>query len=247
MGTTTGKSYINKAKGSTWQSWSAMTARCADRANKNYGGRGIRVCARWSGYEGYSNFFRDMGPRPAGMTLDRIDVNGDYEPANCRWADSALQARNTRRNINLTYQDRTKCLEDWSRETGIAWTTIYERIHTCGWTVERALTEAEKGGGNRTAHGSPRRKLKDWERAAARAAALGVDYHLLSERAMVPPYQLDGWLRRGFYRLQGMRNNHPLWTCQIARIERALDMMEAAQAAGQTNTVPAVGVTNVAA
>jgi len=242
MGITTGKSYINKAKGSTWQSWHAMTVRCADRTNKNYGGRGIRVCERWAGYEGYSNFFRDMGPRPAGTTLDRVNVDGDYEPGNCRWADSHTQSRNTRRNINLTHLNRTQCIEDWSRETGIAWTTIYERIHTAGWSVERALTEAEKGGGNKTAHGSPRRKLKDWEKAAARAAALGINYNLLSDRAMVPAYQLDGWLLRGFYRVLD-RKHHQLLPCQLARVEHALDMLEAAQAAG--NAVPAaVGVSH---
>lgn len=84
----------------TWTSWRKMKARCLDPADvhwKDYGGRGITVADRWLGPEGFVTFLADMGERPAGMTLDRVDVEGNYEPANCRWADAVTQANNKRR------------------------------------------------------------------------------------------------------------------------------------------------------
>jgi hypothetical protein len=81
----------------TYQSWHAMNQRCNDIKASNYhhyGGRGIKVCERWKSFE---NFLADMGDRPEGMTLDRYpDVNGDYEPSNCRWATKSEQERNKR-------------------------------------------------------------------------------------------------------------------------------------------------------
>lgn len=81
----------------TWISWMAMRNRCARatwHAFKHYGGRGITVCARWQKFE---NFYVDMGERPPGMSLDRINPNGNYTPRNCRWADAKTQAHNRRK------------------------------------------------------------------------------------------------------------------------------------------------------
>lgn len=74
-----------------------MLQRCTNPNNikwKYYGGRGISVCKRWTGSDGFPNFLADMGERPSRMTLDRVDNDGDYEPGNCRWATYSEQNRN---------------------------------------------------------------------------------------------------------------------------------------------------------
>lgn len=86
----------------TWVSWQSMITRCTNSNTagwKHYGGRGIRVCDRWRGREGFERFLVDVGVRPTGKTLDRIDVNGHYEPGNVRWASAKQQARNQRTTV----------------------------------------------------------------------------------------------------------------------------------------------------
>ena len=83
----------------TYSTWENMKSRCTNPTVPSYsyyGGRGIEVCSRWQGPEGFLNFIADMGERPREMTLDRVDVNGNYEPANCRWATASEQRCNQR-------------------------------------------------------------------------------------------------------------------------------------------------------
>jgi hypothetical protein len=119
-----------------------MHSRC-DRPShpkfRLYGGRGIRVCARWSGRGGFENFLADMGERPAGMSLDRIDGDGNYEPSNCRWATDAEQNSNKATNHLVTHAGRTLTVAEWARRTGLLKTTIRNRLKA-GWPVEAALT-----------------------------------------------------------------------------------------------------------
>lgn len=123
--------------------WASMRDRCNNPNTANYpqyGGRGVKVCDRWNDY---SLFIADMGRRPAGHSLDRIDNNGNYEPTNCRWATRQEQNRNTRRNKTLAHNGDVRCIAEWADKTGIHEAIIRQRL-ALGWDVDRALTEPVK-------------------------------------------------------------------------------------------------------
>jgi hypothetical protein len=120
--------------------WKSMRSRCDkpnDVAYNNYGGRGIRVCERW---QKFINFFNDMGHKPVGKSIDRIDNNGDYSPENCHWVTQKEQCRNMRKNKMLKFNGETKCLSEWAEVTGFNKSTIAYRLNH-GWSVEKALTQ----------------------------------------------------------------------------------------------------------
>lgn len=117
-----------------------MLVRCDDKLAKNYGGRGITVCDRWRVFE---LFLEDMGEKPAGLTIDRKDNNGNYCKENCRWITPKQQGENKRNNRWIRVGQETRTMAQWSEITGIDKTTIYERIKR-GWDEARAVTEKPK-------------------------------------------------------------------------------------------------------
>lgn len=126
------------------QTWCRIRARCytpGAAGYENYGARGIRVCSRWLGTRGFVNFLADMGRRPgAGWSIERVDVNGNYEPGNCRWLPNREQSRNTRSNVRITVAGDTRILTDWVRAFGVSASTIKSRIAR-GWDTGRAVSQ----------------------------------------------------------------------------------------------------------
>lgn len=118
-----------------------MRDRCLNPKRHNfkfYGGRGITICERWNVFD---HFLGDMGERPPGMTLDRIDNSGPYSPENCRWSSSKEQARNRRSSHLIDYLGETRTLAGWCEELGLEYRPTLLRITVHGWSVERAFTE----------------------------------------------------------------------------------------------------------
>lgn len=159
----------NKSHGATsggqqtreYKAWLHLRARCENKSSRDfyrYGGRGIKVCARWASFE---NFIADMGARPsASHSIDRINVNGNYEPNNCRWATPKQQQMNRRDNIQISAFGRTMLASEWSSKTGLKECTIMWRIRH-GWAHEKAVSSPL------LANGSGRLATQE-QRAAAR-------------------------------------------------------------------------------
>lgn len=126
-----------------FHTWAQIRQRCSNPNHPNfkrYGGRGIVVCERWSCEAGYQNFASDMGRKPSRYhSIERIDNDGSYSPANCIWATRRTQANNRRSSTRLTHRGETRTLAEWSRLTGTAVATLSLR-HRSGWSDERAIT-----------------------------------------------------------------------------------------------------------
>lgn len=123
-----------------YRSWVGMKQRCENPKNPrwaSYGERGIKVCGRW---QDFSNFHADMGPRPEGTTLDRINNDGDYEPGNCRWATKKEQYSNMSKS--LTFRGEQLSRKAWARRIGVSVQTITHRLRT-GWPLEDVLTAGQ--------------------------------------------------------------------------------------------------------
>lgn len=136
-----------KSKTKLYRVWFDIKRRCYNtkRENyKNYGGRGIKMCEEWN--EDFMNFYNwslKNGYRE-GLTIDRIDVNGNYEPSNCRWVENKVQANNKTNNRLITYNGETHTAAEWSKIVGIRPDTILHRIKKYGWSIEKALNTKVK-------------------------------------------------------------------------------------------------------
>lgn len=125
----------------TYVSWKGMLQRCNnqnDPSYARYGGRGVTVCERWSSFE---NFWADMGTRPTGETIDRINPHGNYDPENCKWSTPREQQNNRRINHMIDVDGSKKTVTQVCRERGLNFNTVLSRLRR-GMPVELALSKA---------------------------------------------------------------------------------------------------------
>ena len=128
----------------TFKSWESMKQRCLNQNSpdySNYGGRGIQVCERW--VSSFDTFLADMGDRPAGTTLDRIDPNGNYEPSNCRWASGKTQNNNQRATKRYLFNGKELTASEISELTGVQQRLIVDRMRA-GWKIEDAVNKPNR-------------------------------------------------------------------------------------------------------
>src|SRR5574343_242318 len=121
----------------TYNTWAGMLTRCYNKnqdSYKDYGGRGITVCDRWR--NSFTEFLADMGERPKGCSIERVDNDKGYSPENCIWADYSTQAKNTRRTRHITFGGKTMSVLDWSNEIGIHYERLRDRLNR-GWLPAR--------------------------------------------------------------------------------------------------------------
>lgn len=129
-----------------YNSWDKMMRRCTDNNDeryKYYGARGITVCNEWNKFRPFYEWALSHGYDDK-LTLDRIDVNGNYEPSNCRWITMKEQNNNKRNNVNVEYNGEIKTLKQWAEKYGTNYNLLHDRYRKYGWEFERALlTPAE--------------------------------------------------------------------------------------------------------
>lgn len=131
--------YIDGKRTRTYKSWESMKQRCLNPNAPdypNYGGRGIGVCSRWK--DSYTNFYNDVGERPEGKSLDRIDNSKGYEPNNCKWSTATEQQENRRTNPRVVYNGHEITVVSLAKEIGIPAKILIWRLNNC-WGIDRAV------------------------------------------------------------------------------------------------------------
>ena len=111
-----------------YKTWKSMRQRCYnpnDMHYKDYGGRGITICERW---DKFKNFYEDMGEKPNGLEIERMNNNQGYSPENCKWATPKENSRNKRNNRIIKYGGKSQCLAEWAEELGIERDTLWHRL-----------------------------------------------------------------------------------------------------------------------
>ena len=127
-----------------------MKARCYNRKSieqyKNYGGRGIIICDEWLGDNGFINFhnWAMQNGYSDDLTIDRIDVDGNYEPDNCRWVSRKIQSLNRRNTLFITYNGKTKPLIQWCEEYNMDYKCVWKRVFALNWDFEKAISTPKK-------------------------------------------------------------------------------------------------------
>jgi hypothetical protein len=128
------------SKTTEFHTWNAMVQRCTNENHKSYyryGGRGISVCAEW--LKSFQNFYDDMGEKPSGLQLDRIDNNLGYSKDNCRWVTVEANANNRECSRNITFEGETLSVAQWSRRIGSSRQALRHRLER-GWSIQDAIT-----------------------------------------------------------------------------------------------------------
>jgi len=124
-----------------WNIYHSMKKRCLNpncKRYKDYGERGIKICDEWlKGFDGFADWAKANGYRNC-LSIERVNVNGNYEPENCTWITMKRQARNKRKSIFITYKGQRMDLMDWCEQLGLKYDTIHHRI-THGWSPEKAF------------------------------------------------------------------------------------------------------------
>ncbi len=132
--------------------WSGIVQRCTNpnsSAYQHYGGRGIGVCERWLVFENFqADILGELGPRPEGRSIDRIDNDGNYEPGNVRWGTHEQQARNRRSTVHLTHRGETRPLAEWAEVLGLRANLVRLRLHR-GLSASEALSPLDRRTGER--------------------------------------------------------------------------------------------------
>jgi hypothetical protein len=238
-----------------FHTWYAMKKRCSDPkavGYKHYGGRGIKVCARWR--DSFDAFVEDMGPRPEGAfdsgrsrySIDRIDVNGDYEPSNCRWATMEEQKRNRTDNRWLTIGGRTMIATDWAREVGIS-------TELLSWRLKRMSPEEairpEKTKAVR-AERNPRTKMT-WEiaraiRASSKSALALAKHYGISDTLVAQVRLGQRWVESGMRPAARVDHGRKLTREQAADIRRLAQAGQSFRALGRQFSVSESTVRQIA-
>jgi hypothetical protein len=152
--------------------WAAMKNRCNNKNDvgyKNYGGRGIRVCSAWQRFEPFHEWAFAHGYEEE-LTIERIDVNGNYCPENCTWVEPFFQSRNTRRNIVVEYKGDKKCLKGWCEVLSLPYDNIHDRVSK-GWDVVAAFETP-------VIHA----KQRDWSKIKQECVDRGVRFDMVKSR-----------------------------------------------------------------
>jgi len=134
-----------KAKTRIYRIWQGMKSRCDNMNNsryKNYGGRGITYCSQWQSFENFDKWAIENGYQE-NLTIDRINVDGNYEPNNCRWITNKEQQSNKQYHHLLAYNGKIQNIAKWSEETGLPYSTIWKRINE-KWDIDKILKPVNK-------------------------------------------------------------------------------------------------------